>query len=191
MIALPVLDRLETDRLILRRQSPHDAAVIRQLWTERDPRVPPHRRIDDDGRPTVEDIATRITTDHTESRPGLLSVERSGIGDVIGYCGLVFQDNGATGEPDLAYELLRRAQGFGFATEAGSAVVDWVIAAGYERLWASVRAWNVASRRVLEKLAFRETGQIDPDTVHGDSLLTVRNLSGRPPGAPRPSDSNP
>jgi RimJ/RimL family protein N-acetyltransferase len=53
-------------------------------------------------------------------------------------------------------------------------VVTWASEAGYRRLWAGVRDWNVASRRVLEKLGFHETGRVERDTVHGDSLLTVR-----------------
>jgi RimJ/RimL family protein N-acetyltransferase len=135
--------------------------------------VPPHRRIDPAGRPTVEDLATQIRAAHEESGPGLLAVERKGTADVIGYCGLVFHGNGSPDEPELAYELLRTAQGHGYATEAGRAVVTWVGEAGYRRLWATVRDWNVASRRVLEKLGFRETGRVEPDAVHGDSLLTV------------------
>lgn len=39
-----------------------------------------------------------------------------------------------------------------------------------------MREWNAASRRVLAKLDFRETGQVEADAVHGDSLLTVREL---------------
>lgn len=140
MSALPTLTTLETGRLILRRRSLDEAGIYRQLWTERDPRVPPHRRIDAEGRPTVEDIATGIRSEHEGSQPGILAVQRKSVGDVIGYCGLVFHDNGAPGEPELAYELLRRAHGFGYATEAGLSVIAWSTAAGYERLWATVRA---------------------------------------------------
>jgi ribosomal-protein-alanine N-acetyltransferase len=43
-------------------------------------------------------------------------------------------------------------------------------------LWATVRDWNVASRRVLEKLGFRETDHVERDPVHGDSLLAVREF---------------
>lgn len=171
------LAKLETDRLILRRRRIEEAGVYRQLWTERDPRVPFHRRIDAAGRPTVQDIAKGIRGEREGLQPGILAVHRKEVGDVIGYCGLVFHDNGAVGEPELAYELLLRAQGFGYATEAGLAIVEWSTAAGYERLWATVRSWNVASRRVLLKLGFRETGHTDPDPIHGDSLLTVRQLS--------------
>ncbi|WP_026875449.1 hypothetical protein [Jiangella gansuensis] len=60
MSLVRILDTLETDRLILRRSRVGDAAIYRQMWTERDPRVPPHRQIDPEGRPTVEDIAAQI-----------------------------------------------------------------------------------------------------------------------------------
>jgi len=172
----PALDTLETDRLILRPSTEDEAAIYRQLWTERDPRVPPHRRIDPEGRPTVEDIAAQIRAEVEDSGPGLLAVERKGTADVIGYCGLTVHGNGSPDEPELAYELLRAAHGCGYATEAGRAVVTWASEAGYRRLWAGVWEWNVASRRVLEKLGFRETCRVEPDSVHGENLLTVREL---------------
>jgi [ribosomal protein S5]-alanine N-acetyltransferase len=55
MSVVHVLDTLETDRLILRHPRAGEAAIYRQLWTERDPRVPPRRRINAEGQPTVED----------------------------------------------------------------------------------------------------------------------------------------
>jgi [ribosomal protein S5]-alanine N-acetyltransferase len=86
----PVLDTLETDRLILRHRRVGEAAIYRQLWTERDLRVPPHRRIGPEGRPTVEDIAAQIHAERAEPGPGILAVERKGTVGVIGYCGLIF-----------------------------------------------------------------------------------------------------
>jgi [ribosomal protein S5]-alanine N-acetyltransferase len=169
-----VLDTLETGRLILRRSRAGDAAIYRQLWTERDLRVPPHRRINSEGRPTVEDIAAQIRAEREDSGPGLLAVERKGTADVIGYCGLIIHGNGSPDEPELAYELLRAAHGCGYATEAGRAVVTWASEAGYRRLRAAVWDWNAASRRVLDKLGFREAGRAGPSSVHGHSLLTVR-----------------
>ncbi len=172
---------LETERLRLRLPSEDVAGVYRQMWAERDPRVPPHRRLDAEGRPTVEDIAAGIAWHLDDPRPGLLAVELEDSGEVIGYCGLVFGGGGVPDEPELAFELLRRVHGHGYATEAGRAVVAWAAEAGYERLWATVRAWNLASRRVLDKLGFRETGEVEADPVHGDSLMTVRPLTPAPP----------
>ena len=167
---------IETDRLVLRRPSEEDAIVRRELWTERDPRVPPHRRIGSDGRPTVEDIAASLRAEQEAPRSGLLTIVRKRDGDVIGYCGLIFDGRGASDEPELAYELLRRAQGFGYATEAARAVLDWVAEAGYRRVWAGVRKWNGASLRILQKLAFVDTGQDELDADYGDSVVTTKTL---------------
>ena len=171
----PALDSLETDRLLLRRRRVDDAAVLHRLWAERDPRVPAHRQLDAEGRPTVEDIAAALAEDDG-SETVLLAGERKERDDVIGYCGLVFHGNGASDEPELAFELLRAVHGHGYATEAGQAVVTWASEAGYPRLWATVWDWNVASRRVLQKLGFRETGRSEPG-LHGTSLLTVRGAA--------------
>lgn len=104
-----VLGPVETERLILRPQEPSDAAVFHQLWTERDPRVPPHRRISN-GRPRVTDIAADITrADSGAGGPRLLTVVLRSTGAVQGYCGLNGHGNGSSAEPELAYELLRTA----------------------------------------------------------------------------------
>jgi len=168
-----VLGTLHTDRLIIRPGRAEDAGIYRRLWTERDPRVPPHRRIDDQGRPTVADIAERIRVESEQAGPGIRSVQRKDTGEVIGYCGLVPYGNGSAEEPELVYELLREVHGAGYATEAAGALVAWAQEAGYRRVWAGVRVWNIPSRRVLEKLGFHEFGEVRPDSVHGYNLLTV------------------
>ena len=170
-------EEIVTARLVLRRQRVEDAAVYRELWTERDPRVPSHRRIRPDGRPTVDDIAAQIDAEMHSAEVGLLTITRSFEGDVIGCCGLLFGGRSTPGEPELVYELLRRAQGVGFATEAAHALVAWAADAGFERLWAGVRSWNVASRNVLRKLGFVETGQVVRDAALGDSLITCKSLT--------------
>jgi RimJ/RimL family protein N-acetyltransferase len=167
---------LETNRLVLRPWRVSEAAIQRDLWTERDPRVPPHRRIDADGHPTVADIEARIRAAAEPSSKGLLAVVRKECGDVIGYCGLVDCERGAEGDVELAYELLRRVQGQGYATEASWAVLDWARSSGHDRVWATVWDWNFASRRVLAKLGFTETDHKEVDPVHGTNLLTMRRV---------------
>ncbi len=166
---------LETGRLLLRPWRVTEAVIQRELWTERDPRVPPHRRIDAEGRPTVADLEETIRTNRPSS-VGLLAVERKASRDVIGYCGLVDSGPGSPGEPELAFELLRRVWGQGYATEASLAVLDWARSSGYERLWATVWEWNAASRRVLAKVGFTETERAEVDPVHGTTLFTTRRL---------------
>jgi len=166
---------LETERLLLRPWRVAEAVVQRELWTERDPRVPPHRRIDADGHPTIADLEDSIRNTRP-SASGLLAVERKAARDVIGYCGLVDSGRGSEGEPELAFELLRRVWRQGYATEASLAILDWARSSGYERLWATVWYWNVASRRVLAKVGFTETGRKEVDAVHGTTLFATRRL---------------
>jgi [ribosomal protein S5]-alanine N-acetyltransferase len=173
--ATPGREVLETGRLLLRPWRVADAVVQRELWTERDPRVPPHRRIDADGHPTIPDLEEWIRSQQPSS-VGLLAVERKAAGDVIGYCGLIDSGRGSDGEPELAFELLRRVWCQGYATEASLAVVDWARSSGYERLWATVREWNTASRRVLVKVGFTETERKEADPVYGTTLFTTRRL---------------
>lgn len=166
---------LETARLLLRPWQVTEAAVQRELWIERDPRVPPHRRIDAEGRPTVAEIEESIRTDQLWSTR-LLAVERKATRDVIGYCGLFDSEKVSNGEPELAFELLRRVWRQGYATEASLAVLDWARSSGHERLWATVWEWNLASRRVLAKIGFTETDRTEVHAVHGANLFTTRRL---------------
>ena len=166
--------QLETGRLLLRPWRVPEAVVLHDLWTERDPRVPPHRQIDADGHPTATDLEDWIRTNQPSSI-GLLAVERRVGRDVIGYCGLIDGARGSDGEPELAFELLRRFWHQGYATEASLAVLDWARSSGYERLWATVREWNTASRRVLAKVGFTEEGK-ELDADYGNNLFTTRRL---------------
>ncbi|QZY30350.1 GNAT family N-acetyltransferase [Nocardioides coralli] len=163
---------LTTERLLLRRWRESEAALRRELWTERDPRVPPGRRIAADGNPPVASFEAAIR-DEQSSAVGLLAVERRSDGDVVGYCGLVDSGRGVQ-EPELAFELLRWSWGRGYATEASWAVLDWARSAGHRRLWATVWEWNTASRRVLAKVGFTETER--EETGHGTNLVATRRL---------------
>lgn len=169
-------ESLHTIRLTLRPLRASDAPVLRELWLEREPRVPAHRRIDVDGKPTVEDLAADIVAAETRGSSRLLAVERRAERDVIGYCGLVNLPGGEADAstrhsensdpadsshtepltPEIAFELLRSAQGQGYAFEAASTVVEWGRTLGYTRLWATVWNWNSASRSLLAKLGFVE-----------------------------------
>ncbi len=173
----PIRQDLQTARLRLRPWRTSDAERVRALWAERDPRS--LRVLDAEGRPTVEEMRDRIDTQLAESaRTGLalLTVERLVQGDYLGYCGLVV--GAATPEePEIAFELFRAAQGNGYATEAARAVVAAAAASGRTRLWATVRVWNGASFRVLERLAFQPSGRVTADAVRGDLVWMTRELS--------------
>lgn len=148
-----------------------DAPVFHRMWTERDERVPAHRRLDAEGHPDVQEIAAHITA---AGESWLQTAQLVSTGEAIGYCGLVFGGAGVGDEPELAFEFLRAVHNNGFATEAADAVLRWTDELGHRRVWAGVWEWNLASRRVLEKLGFEESGEERPPSEHGRNLLTVR-----------------
>ncbi|MDX6263354.1 MAG: hypothetical protein QOH84_5042 [Kribbellaceae bacterium] len=145
------------------------------MWVERDPRAV--RRIDAEGRPTVEEIRGWLLDNPLAAEPGLglLPIERLDTGEFVGYCGLTV-GRGSFDEPEIAYELARQAHGHGYATEAARAVVEAAAGTGRRRLWASVREWNVASFRVLEKVGFQRSGRVTEDSERGDSIWMTREL---------------
>lgn len=107
---------------------------------------------------------------------GLLAIERRDTREFIGYCGLIVGE-GSFDEPEIAYELARRAHGRGYATEAARAVVEAAAQTGRKRLWATVRDWNAPSFRVLDKLGFSRSDRVTPDAERGDSIWMTCELS--------------
>lgn len=177
-------DIIETKRLLLRPWVEADAELYRDLWVGRDPRS--GRVIDADGKPTINDLRERIQVQLNQPSPAglrLLAVQRRAGKDFIGYCGLIDRET-TPKEPEIAYELLHHAHGLGYATEAALAVRDAAQTNGRPRLWAGVRSWNAASFRVLDKIGFRTSGQVDEDPSRGDMVWMTCRL--RPTGAERP-----
>lgn len=174
--------QIATDRLLLRSWVDDDAAAIRDLWSERDPRS--IRQISEDGHPTVEEMRARLRSQRTASESTgvrLYAIQHAQNG-LLGYCGLNEGRRTAT-ESELAFELFRRAHGQGYATEAARAVIAAADASGREQLWATVREWNEASLRVLAKVGFTKTDHSEPDAERGTLLwLARRRPAGPVPG---------
>jgi RimJ/RimL family protein N-acetyltransferase len=142
----PMPSRLETDRLTLRSRVPADATWNLELLGERDGGT----------TLTLAEVEQRMAEQQVQAKKngfGFLTMQRHADGDVIGYCGLLV-GHASFDEPEIAYELFRRAHGQGYATEAARAVLEAAFATGRQRIWATVGAWNAPSLRVLEKIGF-------------------------------------
>ncbi len=156
---------IETERLTLRLRDERDAEWYRELVGERG-----------EDMPTLEEARARLARfrDLTvELGIGALAICRRAEGDVIGYCALIV-GRGSLDEPEIAYELLRRFHGHGYATEAARALVAAAAATGRRRLWSTVGAWNTPSLRVLEKVGFHRDHTVADD--RGDIVYMVRDL---------------
>lgn len=173
----PVPRELRTERLLLRPWRLSDSTLVRQLWSERDPRS--SRLLDADGHPTVAEMRNRIAYQLAESESTglrLWAIERAVDPGFVGYCGLTV-GAGTLAEPEIAYELFSAVQWQGIATEAAHAVVEIARSTGRSRLWATVREWNVASFAVLDKLGFSDSGRRTVDEARGDSVWMTLDLA--------------
>ena len=162
--------RLETPRLTLQPFVALDAESYAALINERGPGARGFGTTTDEARRRIAQLAGEAQ----ESGIGFLSIRRRKEGDVIGYCGLLV-GRASIDEPEIAYELFRRAHGHGYATEAARAVITAAAATGRRRLWSTVRMWNNRSLRVLEKTGFRRD-HTEPDQKQGDLIYLVRDL---------------
>jgi RimJ/RimL family protein N-acetyltransferase len=129
---------------------------------------------------SVQDVRVRLAEQRIQalgSGIGLLTIRRRVDDEPLGYCGLII-GRCSLDEPEIACELLKRFHGSGYATEAAQAVVDAAFATGRKRIWSTVGAWNVASLRVLDKLAFQRDHETIDDLGRGLVYL-VRDAPSR------------
>ena len=81
----------------------------------------------------------------------------------IGWCGLLHTElSEEHGYPELQYMIAGAAHGYGYATELASAVLQFAEKRSVLRsIIAIVDSPNIGSIRVLEKLSFKQVGQIE------------------------------
>jgi RimJ/RimL family protein N-acetyltransferase len=142
---------LETRRLALRQPTLADVKAIARLVNDRrvaeNLRRIPHPYTPDDAVEFISAIAVG-------GRDTTFLIEHAGT--AVGIAGLDWQ---APQTPKLGYWLGVEHWGKGFATEAARAVIDHAFGDfAAERLIASSRVSNPASRHVLEKCGFQWTG---------------------------------
>jgi RimJ/RimL family protein N-acetyltransferase len=153
---------LQTERLRLGPWHDDDLEAYAALVGERDRQPDAALR---GARPSLDELPETIRRQQSalaDTGITLLVIRRDAA--FAGYCGLT-QGRATLAEPELAYELLRRYHGKGYATEAARAVVDAAAATGRRRLWATVRPWNQASLRVLDKIGFAPTSRVTHDDL--------------------------
>lgn len=154
---------IETERLVLRRQTLKDAAFILALMN--DPAW--LRYIGDRGVRTLEEARAYIQAGALEMYDrhgfGLYLMELKGERTPIGLCGLVKRDT--LDDVDLGFALAREYRGKGYAREAAAVTVAYARdTVGLRRLVAIVAPDNADSMRLLAGLGFSFERLIDyPD----------------------------
>ena len=145
---------LETDRLLLRRLRPDDAAFILELVNDPDWL----RYIGDKGVRNLDDARGYIENGpmvmYAKVGFGLWRVERKDGGEPIGICGLIKRDT--LDDIDIGFAYLPRFRGFGYAREAARATLEHgARQIGLRRIIAITSPDNAASGRLLEAIGLK------------------------------------
>ena len=151
---------LHTDRLILREFVPADWTAV--LAYQRDPRHLQYYEWTDRTPEDVQRFVQMFIDQQTEQprRKFQLAATLKISGQLVGNCGIRQASSGAH-EADIGYELSSDHWGYGYATEAARAVVQFGFTELHvHRIWAWCIADNAASVRVLEKLGMQLEGRL-------------------------------
>jgi len=146
---------IETERLLLRRSRPEDAATISAYRS--DPNVNRQQGWD---RTDLEGVLADIVemSGRSPGEPGgwvQFTVEERGGGRIVGDVGLSVVD-GEPGVIKVGYTIDPAFQGLGYATEAIRALVGYAFETlGAELVRAHASAENAPSIRVAEKVGMR------------------------------------
>jgi RimJ/RimL family protein N-acetyltransferase len=146
---------IETERLLLRRSRPEDAATISAYRS--DPNVNRQQGWD---RTDLEGVLADIVemSGRSPGEPGgwvQFTVEERGGGRIVGDVGLSVAD-GEPGVIKIGYTIDPAFQGLGYATEAIRALVEYAFETlGAELVRAHASAENAPSIRVAEKVGMR------------------------------------
>jgi len=158
---------IETDRLVLRRQTADDAPFILRLLNDPDFL----RFIGDRGVRTLAEAEAYIDNGAVASYEahgfGLYLVEARATGEPIGVCGFVKRD--FLDDVDLGFAFLPEHRRRGYAREAAEATIAYGRAElGLGRIVAVVAPENIASAGLLDGLGFRACGR----TKHPDGGIS-------------------
>jgi len=155
---LPHFPKLETERLLLRQETPEDAKAIFAVFSQ--PAVTQFHDLD-----TFTDIEEALQlverrTKRFESGSGIRwGIVRKRDNTLIGSCGFTW--NKQTHSAEVGYELISSSWRQGIMTEALRAILQFGFETiGLRFIVAVVMLNNIASKKLLEKLGFQSQGVV-------------------------------
>ena len=156
-------ERVETERLALRKPCLDDALIIFAAWAQ-DREVTryltwrPHERIEE----TQEFVQSCLRAWENETRfPYMITLKESN--EVIGMIDPRIEGP----KMGIGYGAARAFWGKGYITEAARAIIDWAFQQrSIYRVYATTDVENIASRRVLEKVGMKCEGILRKYILH-------------------------
>ncbi|WEO76721.1 GNAT family N-acetyltransferase [Cryobacterium sp. SO2] len=162
---------VRTDRLLLRRWLDSDREPFARLTADAEVMRFFPAALD---RAQSDDLAARADALFDAHGYGLWALERLDTGEFIGFTGLAPMPEGipGSGGVEVGWRLAHAAWGRGFATEAATAALRFGFdTLGLTEVNSITAVINIRSRRVMERLGMRPTGEFDHPRVPAPSPL--------------------
>ncbi len=144
---------ITTERLNLRKMTTQDGSNLLQIFSD-----PVAMRYYPSTMNEAETMGwIRRTLDHYATfGVGFWVVEDKRTGRFLGQCGIIPQDLAESRQMEIAYLLVRREWGQGYATEAASACKQYGFETmGYPKLVSLIDVYNTPSIRVAERIGMQ------------------------------------
>ena len=166
--------RLYTDRLCLRTPTPQDAEALYDLFADSEVRNGLGKEPVSGLEETRAMIETGIGGWRTDGLGPFILETATTDRQVVGQAGLMIFDTrgwtpstwanaGSHAQPELGWALIRAHWGYGYATEAATAIRDWAHESrAIDRLVSLISPDNVRSQRVAERLGAIPTETVTP-----------------------------
>ena len=166
--------RLYTDRLCLRTPTPQDAEALYDLFADSEVMHGLGKEPVSGLEETRAMIEAGIGGWRSDGLGPFIIETAATDGQVVGQAGLMIFDTrgwtpstwanaGSHAQPELGWALIRAHWGYGYATEAATAIRDWAHESRtIDRLVSLISPDNVRSQRVAERLGAIPTETVTP-----------------------------
>ena len=161
MIAPQRFDRLQTDRLLMRRWQDSDREPFASLNGDQETMQFFAETLD---RAASDAMVDRIESLFDRQGYGLWALEIAGTGQFIGFTGLNPMPDGipGAGGVEVGWRLARPAWHHGYATEAARAALDVAFSGvGLTEIWSMTAVLNEPSQAVMRRLGLTEVARFD------------------------------
>ena len=158
---------IETDRLFLREMNMDDFDALYKVLGDRE--IMQHYPYTFDGE-RVKAWIERNMNRYKDYGFGLWAVCLKDTGEMIGDCGMTFQNIDGETLPEIGYHFRADMQRKGYAKEAAAAVRDWAFKnTSFKALYSYCKHTNVPSMKTAESIGmhfWKEYPDIDNDISH-------------------------
>ncbi len=180
-------DRIETERLLLRRWRDSDREPFAALNGDPETLVYFPSTL---SRQQSDALVDRIESVFQERGHGLWALQVRQTGEFIGFTGLSPMPDGVPGAggTEIAWRLAKHAWHHGYATEAARAALDVAFGgAGLPEVWSMTAVLNTPSQAVMRRLGLTEVARFShPRVPSGSPLRPHVTFHRANPGWPSP-----